>query len=185
MTWTMWYKSIFLVVVLFCGIWSKPGLADWGVRVVRFDCDPKRKTIIVEPFIVWNDGYMHGGDDIGDLRTHVRTRVGTSVYYLVRNAYGAAIQETCNAGARHVKMRLKDKQLVIEETTVQATTYVHIDLSHDVGYAWDVWGPTYQLESTHVREWKGCFGREDSGTPHLASCLWLPILTKPPEGTLP
>lgn len=135
--------------------------ADWGERAVRITCEAQQDTVILEPFIIWNDEYRHNGVDISALKTSSNVTIGSSTYYLVHKPNIQSFTSICETPTRSVMFKLERRKIIIEERGVNFTDRGKIDLDKDISFAWDIWGPVYILKSSGVQTWQSCAGRQD------------------------
>lgn len=157
-------KAIALVAIWIMAIAvSYPSAADNGLRMVRIQCDRDADQIAIEPFILWNGETHIHGVTLEDPEENKKQVVGHSTYYYVQSAHGdeSAIQSFCKTVTRVVDVRLKDKQLAIQEMQGALVKNLSVDFEKDIESAWDVYGPAYSIRSVAPGKWEGCSGREE------------------------
>ena len=173
-------RLITFVAVFILALW--PGLraqADWGEDALRVQCSAKSDTIVVEPFIIWNEVYSLHGVDISAIAGKSSLTVSDSIYYRIRGLPETPVQTVCKTSTRDVLMTYWDGKMLIRETADGVTRERQIDLDKETRYAWHVYGPTFRLESNKPDGWSACYGREDGDTSYITGCESWPLSNAP------
>jgi hypothetical protein len=137
--------------------------ADFGLRMIRIECDAATGAVIVEPFILWNKNRTHRGISLKEPRKYPKQTHGNSAYYFVQNPFSNAsiFDHECSFDHRSVKIHFQYKEITIEDADPKATSRFSVNLDDkSVGSVWDGWGPTYWLDSSSAHIWRACRGRD-------------------------
>lgn len=161
---------------------AQPAFADTGRRAMRIGCSPEKDSVVVEPFIIWNDDYHHNQVNLVVLRSRQTASIGDDNYTIARSAYPPPIHRTCRTATRTVSISIAKARLLITETTPGKVRYVRAELRDGIGAAWDVSGPTYRLQSEKPGAWQACTGREGM-LPAQMMCAPKAPRMEPPRAT--
>jgi len=159
-----------------------PGLrvkADWGEDALRIQCNAETDTVAIEPFIIWNGVYSLHGVDISAVAGKSSLAIGDSTYYRIRGLPETPVRSVCKTSTRDVVMIYQYGKVLIDETAGGVTRRREINLSKETRYAWDVYGPTFRLESNKPDGWSACYGREDGDTSYTTGCDPWPLSNAP------
>jgi hypothetical protein len=173
-------RLIALVAVFILALW--PGLrakADWGEDALRIQCTTETDTIVIEPFIIWNEVYSLHGVDISAIAGKSSLTVGDSIYFRIRGLPKTPIESVCKTSTRDVVMTYERGKVLIGETADDVTRRRQIDLTKETRSAWSVHGPTFRLESNKPDGWSACYGREDGDTSYATGCDLWPLSNTP------
>jgi hypothetical protein len=168
--------SIFIASIL---LWSSSARADWGEDALRIQCTAETDVIVIEPFIIWNDVYLLHGIDISAIAGQPSLPIGDSIYYRIRGLPKTPIQNSCKTKTREVTMIYERGKVLINESAEGVTRSRQINLAKETRHAWDVYGPTFRLESNKPDGWLACYGREDGDTSYVTGCDPWPLSNTP------
>lgn len=165
-----------LVGLLWLGASAK---ADWGEDALRIQCTTETDTVAIEPFIIWNEVYSLHGIDISAIAGKSSLTIGDSIYYRIRGLPKTAVESVCKTSTRDIVMTYERGNVLIRETTNGVTRSRQINLAKETRHAWDVYGPTFRLESSKPDDWFACYGREDGDPSYATGCDPWPLSDTP------
>lgn len=165
-----------LILVLWPGF---PAKADWGEDALRIQCTAETDTVVIEPFIIWNEVYSLHGVDISAIAGKSSLTVSDSIYYRIRGLPKTPVRSVCKTSTRDVVMTYQQGKVLIRETTGGVTRERQINLVKGTRSAWSVSGPTFRLESNKPDGWSACYGREDGDISYATGCDPWPLSNAP------
>lgn len=134
---------------------SAPSLGDWGVRVLRLDCNAAADLIQIEPYIAWNE-------EASTPSENEQWSSGDSTFYSFGAGFnGRGVRHVCRTRSRSVEVTLRRDELTVKENGRPILEGL------PVGNVWDFFGPVYALRSVSRGYWEQCFDRVDDD---YASC---------------
>jgi hypothetical protein len=140
---------------------SQSALADWGLSLIRIECDASSGKVEIEPFILWSGELQHHGVVLKDPELNQVQTYGNDKYYYIENRFKTEIHATCQLDDRSVDVSFKFNRIDVQENVGGAKLGFEIDFNDpSLGGAWWGWGPTYWLRSQSVRKWVACAGHE-------------------------
>jgi hypothetical protein len=143
---------------------SQSALADWGLSLIRIECDTSSGKVEIEPFILWSGELQHHGVVLKNPELNQVQTYGNDKYYYIQNRFKTKLHATCRLAERAVDVRFKFNRIEVEESADGEKIGFEIDFNDpSLGGAWWGWGPSYKVTSESVRNWSACTGHEKRG----------------------
>lgn len=158
---------LMIIFLAFAGLVPNEARADWGTRMLAFKCDGPKNEVILQPFIQWNENYIYQGLQLDLLHEKSPQFVAGYSFFSPKSFEETILKITCGIQSRSIKLFLDSGVLTIVDIKGKESWAKEIVFSTEIGSAWDVYGPLYQIKSNQFNQWQECKSRGDVASTNI------------------